>query len=371
VFYGCGLVSAPTRLLRRHLAEDFDIMRAKVCLISVVCLSLVSQGCLSTVRIKRDPLDATKKAKAQESEDAQGIPFYIKTASCKQQTIWLQPVYTLTLKRVITSKFEDEAAAKTAKAELPSPRVISSTKVLSLSQMDKDVVDLRALLSKPISAEQDVPSQKAQVDQIEDLWEKISAKPDYNPLKVSEDSLVASSDVFRAANTSSPEVLVDYSRMYYYNSPRPWVGSSQVGAKLASDGTLTEGSAQNQTQTLSTLISALPVSAVLTKVAELGVGAPVTGAVPGAAPIKIIRTASYDLGIQQQTYRHTHSRYVMPVTVPCAIAADGVACPVGAATSSCSYALQVETADTAGTKEDANAVKVNGTISLPKAPDKQ
>jgi hypothetical protein len=159
--------------------------------------------------------------------------------------------------------------------------------------------------------------------------------------------------------------------MYFYNSPRPWVGSSQIGAKLASDGTLTEGSAQTQTQTLSTLISALPVSAVLTKVAELGLGAPVTGAVPGAPAIRILRTVSYDLNVQQQTYKHTHSRYVTPFAIPCPVAPDGVVCPATGPAGTCTYSLQVDTTDGSAAKDDASAVKVNGTISLPKTPDKQ
>src|SRR5262249_27860377 len=152
------------------------------------------------------------------------------------------------------------------KAELPPPQVTSSSKVLALTGMDTSVTNLRVLLGKPFSADEGVPSQQAQVRQIEDLWTQISQKPDYDPFKVAEDTLTASNDAFLASNTSAVDTFVDYSRTYYYNSPRPWVGSSQVDAKLASDGTLTEGSAQNQTQTLSTLVSALPVSSVLTKV---------------------------------------------------------------------------------------------------------
>lgn len=351
-------------MIENH-SKRFGNMRAKLSLAVVVAsLFLLLTGCLSTVRIKRDPLDPIAANNARQSRDTQGIPFYVKTALCKQQSVWLQPIYTLTLKRTITSKFQDDAVAKAAKAELPAPQVTSSSKVLALSGMDANVTSLRVLLGKPFSADETVPNQQAQVKQIEDLWAQISKKPDYDPLTVSEDTLTTSTDAFMASNASTVDTFVDYSRTYYYNSPRPWVGSSQVDAKLATDGTLTEGSAQNQTQTLSTFVSALPISSVLTKVAELGLGTAVTGAVPGAAPVNIVRTVTYELTVQQQTYKHTHSRDV-GLANPCPIQAGGVTCPTPA--GSCSYTLQIDTGDSSSPKDDSNSVKVNGTIQLPKA----
>jgi len=112
-------------------------------------------------------------------------------------------------------------------------------------------------------------------------------------------------------------------------------------------------------------LSALPVSSVLTKVAELGLGTAVTGAVPNAPPVNITRTVTYDLTIQQQTYKHTHSRYVA-LSNPCPVEAGGVICPAKPS-ATCSYALQVDTADSGSPKDDANSVKVDGTIQLPKS----
>src|SRR5271156_4980628 len=114
---------------------------------STILLCVLLSGCLSTVRIKKetDPSQHTVG-------DVPGIPFYVKTAKCKQETIWLEPVYTMTLKKTITYKFLDEDAAKKAGAKLPAPEVRVASKVLGLSQFQPTNAPLQkllALLAKP------------------------------------------------------------------------------------------------------------------------------------------------------------------------------------------------------------------------------
>src|SRR5208337_881387 len=109
--------------------------------------SAVMCGCLSTVRINKAPT-----SDALRITNLKGIPFYIKVAKCKQETSWLQPVYTLTLKKITTYRFVDEKAAKTANpnAKPPDPVVHTATKTLSLPQFNSDDVrTLRGLLGKP------------------------------------------------------------------------------------------------------------------------------------------------------------------------------------------------------------------------------
>ena len=53
---------------------------------AVLVLSLTLVGCFSSVRVRRS---------ASLSENPQGIPFYAKTSVCKQQTVWVEPQYTL------------------------------------------------------------------------------------------------------------------------------------------------------------------------------------------------------------------------------------------------------------------------------------
>jgi len=303
-------------------------------------------GCLNTVRVKRDPLPIP--ATYKNNTNVSGVPFYIKVAKCKQETSWLQPVYTLTLKKTSVFKFIDEKAAKKNDATAKPPDSIvrfTVTKVLSLSQFNSsDVSTLKAMLSKP------GPADAVQAKAIEDLWKNISQLPEYLPLAMGEDKLVGSTDVFEASNTSTAEAVVDYSRVYYYNAPRPWIGTSQINVKLASDGTLTEVSAQVQSQTLSTVLSALPISTLLTKAAF---GTAAAGTPP---PDATVETIQYDLTIVEDGFTHTHVRYV-DFALPCPIDKDGV---------KTDFALTVQrSGQSASKKEDANTVKVSGSIVLP------
>jgi len=66
----------------------------------------------------------------------------------------------------------------------------------------------------------------------------------------------------------------------------------------------------------------------------------------------------YDLTLQKEAYQHTHSAYVS-FTTPCAVASGGVLS---------GYALTITVPNQpSSTKDDSNAVKINGTVTLPKA----
>ena len=195
----------------------------------------------ATVRVKSGPSGATSST--QKYDNVPGIPFYTKIAMCKEESVWAEPVYILTLKRTTTFKFVDEAKAKVAGAKLPAPVVPTKRKVLSLSQFQPTNQDLQTLLSllnkSDTNADPDVD-----IPQIDADWDALNAHPDYVPLSISEDQIAQSPNAMLVSKTSSPEAVVDYAKAYYLNAPRPWVGSSQVDEKLAADGTLTEGSAQ-------------------------------------------------------------------------------------------------------------------------------
>lgn len=308
---------------------------------------LLMCGCLSTIRVTRDPLSMT--GKEGTSTKLNGVPFYVKVAKCKQETSWLQPFYTLTLKKTSIFSFVDEKAAKAKdpNAKPPAPVVrFTATKVLSLSAFSSsgDVRTLNAMLAKP------GPVDLPQAGVIENAWKNISNLPDYVPLAVGEDALVNSSNVVQVTNTAMPEAVVDYSRVYYFNAPRPWVGTSQLDAKLASDATLTEASAQVQGQTLSTILSALPISTLLTNAA--GAGAAAAATLPAEA---VQEKFQYEMTTVEDGYSHTHSRYTQ-YALPCPVAAGGV---------KADYALTIQSSALAAKKDESNTVKVNGTIVLP------
>ena len=301
-----------------------------------------------------------------------GVPFYVKVAQCKQETTWLQPYYALTLKKTITTKFADEAWAKDqdegCKAcnkacagsppadvqacnkcttvykgcepapTLPLPQVAIGTQVLSLSDYQKpEVHTLQVEISSYNSAAISAPSD---ADKIDGLWKTILRWQFYLPLAVKEDELVKSTDAIEVANKSAPEKVVDYSRTYYYNTPRPWVGMSQLDVHLDADQTLSEASSQVQSQTLSTILSALPISSVLTTVAGAALGKGITKGT--GDPYKTKPVAEYEFTTQQNGYTHTHSKYV-PFKIPCDIEADGVRKD---------YALSIDTAASTGAPTD-------------------
>lgn len=325
----------------------------RLSLVYVLLGTCAMSGCLSTVRVKRDPLQITDNDKKNTS--VSGVPFYVKVAKCKQETSWLQPFYTLTLKKTSSFKFVDEKAAKAKDPAAKPPASVvrfTATKVLSLSQFNStDIRNLKAMLSKP------GPADPLQAKAIEDTWKKVSDMTDYLPLAVTEDVLIGSSDSILATNTSISEAIVDYSRVYYYNAPRPWVGTSQLDAKLAGDGTLTEASAQVQGQTLSTILSALPISTLITKAAGAGAAA---AAVP--PPDALEETFQYDLTIVEDGYTHTHDRYV-DFVLPCPIVKDGV---------KSDFALTVQASgQSTAKKDDGNTVKVTGSIVLPPTDNKK
>jgi hypothetical protein len=108
-----------------------------------------------------------------------------------------------------------------------------------------------------------------------------------------------------------------------------------------------------QGQTLSTFLTTLTslFSTGITSIPKLGPGAPVP-------PEATSTTITYDLSVQKDTFQHTHTRYA-DFAAPCKADKDGV---------TTDYALTITSSAQPSTpKDDANTVKVNGMIALPKA----
>jgi hypothetical protein len=302
-----------------------------------LCVTLT--GCLSTVSVKRDPLDPTQLKRQGQKTEVPGIPFYVKTAECKQETTWIEPVFRLTLKRTSAQKFKDENAAKKEAESTKQPEklklestVTSSTRVLSWSDYQKEQVSqLQGLLGNA--------GAKPEESQVDTAWTSVTMLRQYSPFRVDEDALIASKNVIQVANTAGPEVMVDYSRTYYYNTPRPLAGTSKANAKLAADGTLTEGASEVDSQTFSTIMS--PVNTVVSAAAK---GASAGAAVPGytADPFATKEEVTYELTVQQEIYKHTHTAFA-PFELPCKTVEGGV---------KSNYALKIEMPGAASSAKD-------------------
>jgi hypothetical protein len=266
--------------------------------------TIILTGCggstLKISRVKTPP----PPEQDDESAPLPGIPFFMKSAGCKHQTVWLQPVYTLSLS--ISEKSPGSGAEKSDTPQGASPTGGEDTKkppevftkVLSLKQFNDShdfINKLQQELSRAKSESGMDISERLQM--IRDTWDKIISSGAYNPFAEPDDKVVASPNVIRVSNTVAPETYVDYTTTYYLNSSKPLAGSSQASFKLADDGTLTEGAAQVETKTLPTFLELVPFKDVITKL---------------AAPPGFIAAPSYEveLKIETKAYKRTHSAMV-------------------------------------------------------------
>ncbi len=270
-------------------------------------------GCMSSVRVyKSDSLGKPPK----------GIPFYVKTAVCKQETVWMEPQYVLTF------------GATTGNTS-SGPQ-----KILSRQQYLQETV--QHFIQAP--------------DQ--NTWRtKIINLP--GPDLVSEDSQAAVENEekignwIKVANVGAIEVVVDYGDVFYLNSARPLAGTTQVNAKLASDGTLTESSVQLQEQTLSTI--ATTIGSVAGAVTTAGLAGITSGVLPHVVP-------ENHLNIATRNYKHTHTAYSGSPAKPDTCLPE----PGGVFKGSFVVADVSKPATKPAAADKENVISVSGSIQLPK-----
>ena len=254
---------------------------------------LFCAGC-QTLQIRRMPASppapvdnpsTTSRANAREAkaEKVPGLPFYIKKAACLHTVVWLEPVYTLNLELVSTPA---GASPKTNSSQL-------GTTVLSLSQLQAK--DAQAFFHS-------LNADSSTIEEVVKAWVRVAtaAGTPYTP-----SAIPGPSDRILVSNTSDPQVYVDYSQPYYVNVRRPAAGSAKVDSKLASDGTLTEVSAEVEEKTIEAITTGIKDLAS----AALGAAAKSEGPRPEQHVKLTITTAGY---------KHTLSRLEASSSFPCA-----------------------------------------------------
>jgi hypothetical protein len=279
--------------------------------------SLALTGCFSSVRVSHSKaLDSPPK----------GIPFYAKTAACKQETVWLEPQYTLTY-------------------ELPTPTV-AVEKILNRQQFVTKEVQAFVVRSGSEAEWKNSVLVQPGPDLVDET----------KPNEIKKEAVAGNWMV--ASNTGAIEAVVDYSNVFYLNSARPLAGTTQVDAKLASDGTLSEGSAQVNDQTLATVASM--------------VSSLVSSASTAAKTLGFVESTKFPpVKVSVKVYKHTHSQYLAPIDpatnqttiTPSACTAS----PLGVAGGSFSVTDATDAANakpTDAAKE--NTISVSGSIVLPK-----
>jgi hypothetical protein len=163
---------------------------------------------------------------------------------------------------------------------------------------------------------------------------------------------MGSTNSFVASDSITAYAYVDYQNPYTLNVLRPIVGSASATTKLATDGTLSEGTAQIEDKTLSTLLSAIPSTDLIKNAAGIAAAAALT--------------SSYELKIEEKAVKFTWTYHDPATHSACEKDAQLVSDPPTTGKPD----LVVEEAG--GEKkpaDDSNTVKVSGSIQLPKAKD--
>jgi hypothetical protein len=254
--------------------------------VSALLLSACT-GCGTALRISQRPVASTA-----QPISVPGVPFYTKRARCRQEVVWFEPIYTLTLAELVPDK-----------DGTPQPQARGAA-ILSRKSFDSQpVTDFMTLLNDGSANEQRIQTE----------WKKVAALNDTHVLSRDFASLSAD-DRILVGRSAAPALYVDYANEYYVNAKLPLAGTANVDAKVADDGTLSEASAQVETKTFETILGALPISSLITA----GLGLPVKAAVPVQKP------ATFQLTIAVTGYSHTLARLVSYPAAPafCPVAAD-------------------------------------------------
>jgi hypothetical protein len=264
-----------------------------------------------------------------------GIPFYVKQGQCVHKMVYIVPYYRLTLQT------------------LDGKSVLSSD-TLTISEdayvKETAVRDLLVLLSKNSNPPVDYT-------QVRKDWDAIRNDLAANPYDAVQKK---SWPQYLVSNSTTANAFVDYSTTYYLNAKSPLVGSVNADYKLASDGTLTEASAQITDQTLSTILSALPISSLITTAASGGVlMVSPEGTVAPRTQSTVQMTAEW------RAIKITNSQAI-PYVIGCPDQ-DGFAPnpPIGTLIED----VGADTAAASQTKPDDNSITVTGKITLPKPKD--
>jgi hypothetical protein len=245
-------------------------------------------GCSRALRISHRPVGSTIKP-----ESVPGVPFYTKRARCRQEVVWFEPIYTLTLGALLPDKDgvlqnHPRGVVTLSRTDFESQEVTDFMKLLNNRPTDEATV-LRAWMRVVTRANSGVLSR------------------DFGSLKAADRILVGRS--------AAPVVYVDYANQYYVNVKIPWAGSANLDAKVADDGSLSEVSGQVETKTLETILGAIPTSTLISGALGLSGGKSIAGAG---------EVEAFQLTVSISGYRHTLARLVdYPATsAPCPVAMD-------------------------------------------------
>ena len=255
--------------------------------------------------------------KSDVAGNHQGIPFYVKTGGCKREIAHLKPYYLLTL-----SKKENDKVVST------------DTAFVCRADFNNSLLD--SLRNSTAAT-------------VESNWDALKKGVKCEPH--AEDS--TPENTLLLSDVVSAYAYVDYNHPYTLNVRRPVIGSASATTKLADDGTLSEGTAQVEDKTLETVLGLVPAADLIKSAAGIA-----TMAFDGGAP-----KFSYELKIEEKAAKLSRVYHDPQPTGPCEL--DTKLRP----TASGDFDFVVEDSDGGKKPDDDNAIKVSGSIQLPKSKD--
>jgi hypothetical protein len=280
-------------------------------LCSFFALSVSMAGCggrvLEVTRVRPpDPptqtLSDCQKAEADPCE-LPGVPFFAVGYRCVHTTVWLRPVYAVTL---------------TVTAQDKNVPAVAVTKFFGLHEFENAAT--QTLLAE-IKASPPVDDYKP----LRDSFEKLRGVDplSFDTTKITHPNSPESQGVVLSSNSVAPERYVDANTLFYYNVKKPWMGATNAEIDLSDEGILNKASGQVESKTAETLLSMFPVSDLIKSAAGL-LFAQAQVKPPAAKPGEY----KLDLQIETKVYRHTHSAGVPGEKPPCSpdaslVGADG------------------------------------------------
>jgi hypothetical protein len=215
-------------------------------------------GCGGVYRITRvTPPETPTSPPGKEKQD--GILYYAKVGVCRHETKYEELVFDV----VVTN---------------------TASKAVELQRS----LGLKAYLD----------FQSKMADEAADAKMKLNGETEYVETGFNKPPL--DGDLLLIANRNILETVVDYQHQYYFNAGRPISGSATAAVKIGTDGSMTEASATVQSDTLKTILSAIPTQSLFSALS------------PGAAIASArVRPAAghpaYTISVTQRAYIWTVS----------------------------------------------------------------
>ena len=188
----------------------------------VCLLGVLLSGCGTVYRItKVTPATTATPAVAEKQE---GVLYYAKLGVCRHETKYEEPIFDVT----VTD---------------PTSKAVVIQRSLGL----KAFQNFKPKMAGPPAA----------------VIKALGEVTDYQPVDLRQAGLIDGDNLALIANRSLPDSIVDYQHQYFYNVRQPISGSSTASIKIAADGTMSEASATVQSDTLKTVLSAVPTQALV------------------------------------------------------------------------------------------------------------